>query len=641
MVARHKIGWKTTAGAAVGVTALLAAIPAFAPSDGPLRAQSAAADQRLTPFQDCERLTDWYVEQALPEVTAWGLDGGGPVWDVSMSDGVVRTAVPEATSSGFDAVGNGPTGTNVQEAGVDEPDVAKLYGENLVVSTKGNRLVLTDVSGDTPRVVSERVLSTRGWSHELLIVGDTAIVFGTRQTYYPHDVIVTGRSWPSGGGASVSLVTTLDLSDPAHPEPTSREKYSGSIATAREHDGTVRVVLSSSPNLDFVNPWDRPWHRLWDHKYTYREAKARNREIVRESSAADWLPHRGVDNRGEGGEPLLSCDAVAHPDKGAGLGTITVVTLDPESPRTPDAIGVSAEGSLVYASTDRLYVSTIKGGWTLWSTAADPGDWRHPETEVHAFATQGTETAYFASGSVPGVAPDRWAFSEYDGMLRVATRRDGPDQPNDSAVTVLEERGSRLVAVGGVGGLGKSEEIQAVRWFGDVAVVVTFRQTDPLYTLDLSNPSDPRVTGELKITGFSEYLHPLGDDLLLGVGQSATTTGTTTGGQVSTFDLSDLSSPGLLDRLPLGDRHSWSPVAQDARAFTYLPEQRLAFVPFESWGRGGTGIAVISVSANGGLTSTQPIQVSRSTYGLRALPLDEDRIAVVSAGQVQSVVNAG
>lgn len=638
MRAQHKTR-SATVGVAVAATALLAAVPAIAPSEGPLAPQSAAADRRLIPFEGCAQLTQWYVEQALPDVTAWGLGGGGPVLELAAQEtaGAAPMALRDAASSGVDAVGNGATGTNVQEAGVDEPDIAKLYGDDLVVSTQRNRLVITDVSGDTPRQVSEHVLSTNSWSHELLIVGDTAIVLGTLQTYYAYDTMMMSDSRVSGWGGpggSASMVITLDLSDPSDPQQTSRDKYGGTISTAREHDGTIRVVLSSTPQFDFVDPYGRD--------YTRAEAKARNRQIVRESSAADWLPGRGVDNQGDGGEPLLSCASVTHPDEGAGIGTISVVTIDPEDPRNPAAVGVSAEGSLVYASVDRLYVSTIQGGWDMWWSTGDRNDWRHPETEVHAFATEGTETTYVASGSVPGVAPDRWAFSEYDGMLRVATRRSGPDQSNDSAVTVLKEQGSKLVEVGSVGGLGKGEEIRAVRWFGDLAVVVTFLQTDPLYTLDLSDPTDPRVTGELKITGFSEYLHPVGDDLLLGIGQAATAQGNTTGGQVSTFDLRDLAEPSLLDRMALGGRHSWSPVADDARAFTYLPEQRLALVPTESWTRGSTtGIAVIAVSPEGGLTDVQTIEIARSAYGLRALPLTDGRVAIVHIGEVHSVVDLG
>ena len=117
---------------------------------------------------------------------------------------------------------------------------------------------------------------------------------------------------------------------------------------------------------------------------------------------------------------------------------------------------------------------------------------------------------------------------------------------------VLDERDGRLVETGRVDGLGQGETIQSVRWFGDLAIVVTFRQTDPLYTVDLSDPDRPRVVGALKIPGFSSYLHPVGGDLLVGVGHDATTTGADLGAQAATFDLRDLADVRRVDTLGFG-----------------------------------------------------------------------------------------
>jgi len=150
-------------------------------------------------------------------------------------------------------------------------------------------------------------------------------------------------------------------------------------------------------------------------------------------------------------------------------------------------------------------------------------------TEIHRFeATSAGTTAYRSSGQVSGFVLNQFALSEHDGHLRVASTDEPewfPDgssrRLSESSVTVLHERGSKLVRVGGVDGLGKGEEIYAVRFAGDKGYVVTFREVDPLYTLDLSQPSRPRVAGELKIRGYSAYLHPVSDDLLLGVGQDA------------------------------------------------------------------------------------------------------------------------
>ena len=148
---------------------------------------------------------------------------------------------------------------------------------------------------------------------------------------------------------------------------------------------------------------------------------------------------------------------------------------------------------------------------------------------------------------------------------------------SESYVTILKETDDGLVEIGQVGNLGKGERIYAVRFLGDLAAVVTFRQTDPLYTIDLSQPESPKVLGELKIMGYSAYLHPITDKLLLGVGQDALETGQTLGTQVSLFDISDLSKPTRIDqwRLPGGS----SETEFNARAFLHWLPEKLFVLP--------------------------------------------------------------
>ncbi|MDQ3030239.1 MAG: beta-propeller domain-containing protein, partial [Actinomycetota bacterium] len=148
-------------------------------------------------------------------------------------------------------------------------------------------------------------------------------------------------------------------------------------------------------------------------------------------------------------------------------------------------------------------------------------------------------------------------------------------------VTVLEAREGRLRRVGRVGGLGRGERIYSVRFLGDLGYVVTFRETDPLYTIDLSDPGAPRVAGELKIRGYSAYLHPVDDDLLLGVGQDATVRGRTLGTQLSLFDVSDPAAPAKVAQTKLPGSNSEA--EYDHRAFLYWPATRLAVVPVTSF----------------------------------------------------------
>ncbi len=178
----------------------------------------------------------------------------------------------------------------------------------------------------------------------------------------------------------------------------------------------------------------------------------------------------------------------------------------------------------------------------------------------------------------------QYALSEWDGALRVATTTAGAfagwsGHPAQSAVYVLEQVGDLLVTIGKVGGLGQGEQIYAVRFAGPAGYVVTFRQTDPLYTLDLSDPAQPRVAGELLLSGYSAYLDPIDATHVIGVGQDANALGQTQGTQISLFDVSDLAAPVRLAVYHLQFGHSEAEF--DPHAFLYWPASRLLVIPVQ------------------------------------------------------------
>ena len=144
---------------------------------------------------------------------------------------------------------------------------------------------------------------------------------------------------------------------------------------------------------------------------------------------------------------------------------------------------------------------------------------------------------------------------------------------------VLEQSGDQMVIVGKAGGLGAGEQIYAVRFVGPVGYVVTFRQTDPLYTLDLSDPAQPKVVGQLPLSGYSAYLYPIDASHLIGVGQSANAYGETAGTQISLFDVSDLAAPVRLATYDLQFGHSEAEF--DPHAFLYWPATRLLVLPVQ------------------------------------------------------------
>jgi hypothetical protein len=279
---------------------------------------------------------------------------------------------------------------------------------------------------------------------------------------------------------------------------------------------------------------------------------------------------------------------------------LTVLTFDLTRPALGDGdpTTVLADGDTVYSDGASLYVTNDRRWQTpRWRAARPergilPGRESSPEarpeqtTEIYKFdATGPGRPRYVAGGAVPGWLINQYAMSEWDGRLRIATTTglDGVAD-SESAVHVLAQRGNRLTEEGRLSGLGRSERIYGVRFAGPTGYVVTFRQTDPLYTLDLSDPARPRATGELKITGYSAYLHPLGDRLI-GVGQEASTQGALQGAQVSLFDVSDPQRPGVLARHHVRYAHSAAEV--DPHAFLYWPADRLLVVPMTGSDRVG------------------------------------------------------
>jgi uncharacterized secreted protein with C-terminal beta-propeller domain len=637
------MGRGVRAGIATGIVAVVGGAFLLLPG-GPGARPAAAAE--LVPFESCAALQSWFAEAAASGAP---YGGGGVMWGTR--DGAERAVgAPEAAreaaqeaadaaGSGFDtsAVGPGATGTNVQEVGVDEPDLMKSV-DGRVVAVRGDRLHVLDVTGDAPRPLGGVDLP-EGAASELLLSGDRALVLGSAWAAMPYpgpnadDAVAEpapdrmASSTMPAAGSSAAVLTVVDLADPTSPAVVHSVEIEGGYVSAREHDGVVRVVLQSIPWVPFA----------------FSTSAA--------ADAQDWLPKR-VDRDASGtvtaSGPLLDCADVRHPSTPAGMGVVTVLTVDVNDPAAYDAVAVAADGDLVYASTQRLYVATTRGGWL---GAAEPATWASAEapqvrTLLHAFdITQPRTSTYVGSGAVDGWLLGRWAMSEDNGLLRVATTRGpqwtmGPEAPpTDAAITVLEEQGDQLQVVGSVAGLGQGEQIRAVRWFGDVATVVTFRQTDPLYTVDLADPANPQVLGELKVPGYSAYLHPLGNGLLLGVGQDATEQGQVLGTQVSTFDVSDLSAPRRVDTLVEPD--SWSDVEGDSRQFNYLPDARAAVLPVS--GPTGSALLSFSVGEDGGLLEAGRWTPNRDGWVVRGLPVGSDRLVVLdegSAGATLTLVRA-
>lgn len=603
---------------AAGVFATSATLVAL----DPVAPQAEAHPRALTTFDSCPALLDWYVDNTVKDVGPYGWGGGimpaaGP-WLEDKAFSQTRTTADLSATAGS------ATGTNTQETSVDEPDVAKTDGTLVARIEDDKDLVLLDVSGAAPRTTARLRLPAYGYSSELLLVGDHVLV--TQQVYDSSEPGTLNKAvdrdfYPRG--RSITRIVDIDISDPAAPRVLSRDRYTGRLLSARQYGDTVRLVTAADrPELDWTHP---------SKGVSTREATRRNRALVRATTIESWLPT--VMRNGVPGS-LVACEDVLHPEEFAGAETVVVTTFAAGSSDQRATTAITAAGGLVYSSADRLYLATQdyqnEIGDVFFRRSA-PAE----TTAIHAFDLTTPETTYLGSGEITGTLRDRWSLDEYDGHLRAAWTRYDAKGRTSNGITVLTERDGALVQTAGVDKLGIDEDLQSVRWFDGLAVLVTFRQVDPLYTVDLSDPDHPKVLGALKIPGYSGYLHPIGDHLLLGLGMSGDEDGLTQGAQAAVFDISDPRKPVRVSQKSF-DRDTYFQAVDDPRSFTWVPTGTAATVLSDWSGPGKAQMLALEIDDAGKL-STRVLTALNTEWQARSFALPDGRIAVLDRHRVRLI----
>lgn len=560
----------------------------------PTDIQAASFQADLDPATSCTELLTSYRDRGLAQVTAWGWGNGFEGYvgrrDHFSASNLSGSVVPTPTKTSTRA---SDTGTNVQEAGVDEPDTVKTDGRR-VVRLRGSTLMIHEATDQGMKKLSSLHLP-RLDDGEILLDGDTVIALGADRTSERDE---------STGARRGSRAITISLADATKPAITSDVTYSARVISARQHGSIARLVLSSGlPSLDFSQPDGR--------KISPEQALTANREVVKTSKITDWLP---TYDDGTGPRPLLDCTDVAVGPDDLGLDTVSIVGIDVDRPTRPSAIGLSGATTVAYESVDHLYL------------ASNPVYTPDGTTHIFDFELDGIAARHIASGELEGTIADRWSLDEADDVLRVAL---GPSTETGdfNSVVTMQRVGTELVELGRVDRLGPGEEIKGVRWFDDLAILVTFREVDPLFTIDLSNPARPVLLGKLKIPGYSDYLHPVGNDQMLGIGYDGSGRST----QIALFDIANLSDVRRDDVLTF-DRHR-SMATEDPRAFTWLPERRTALTVLQK----GRSVYLATITVRGGRLESRMEQVE---YGedarrVRTVQLSDERVALVTGEDVR------
>ncbi|MER6513081.1 beta-propeller domain-containing protein [Nonomuraea sp. NPDC001636] len=584
---------------------------------------------RLVAYDSCDDMLSGLREHAAENVGPWGF--GGP--QIMYMEDTAATARAKTTSDTPEH-----STTNVHEAGVDEPDLVKTDGNRIVTVVDGTLRVIDTA---TKKVTASLKLTKKDEPTfapaDLLLSGDRALVL-----FRGGDIMVKSFAPPGE-----TRYVVVDLA--GQPKVLSTIRAQGSYVDARMIGSTVRLVTRSQPDITFPEPKNPDASEA--------DRKKANQDVVRRAPLSAWLPT--VEITGGSGavkKDTVRCERVSHPADYTGTSLLTVHSIDltqDVAATGTEPISLAADGDTVYGSGTSLYVASNPRWWfpvvtepmpvepvptatdgaapAVEPTPSDPPVTADPtvttdptvtavpavtssapatpatsepvptptappeETEVHRFDISAAGApSYVASGKVPGRLLNQYSLSEYEGHLRVATTLTSTDGGNSaSSVYVLDA--ATMAKAGEVGGLGKGERIYSVRFIGPVGYVVTFKQVDPLYTLDLRDPAAPKVTGELKITGYSAYLHPGADGRLIGIGQEASDKGRTLGTQVSLFDVSDPAAPRRLSQL--FQKESGSEAEWDPHAFLYWPKTGLSVLPLMTPKESGALVLKIDDSA--------------------------------------------
>ena len=511
--------------------------------------------------------------------------------DLAVPDVMLPTGTNDASKGDVTTGGVDFSETNVQVAGIDEADIIKTDGQYFyvfdmnrnaiyIVSAKGSEMKLTA----TIPVAEEFTGNETG--REMYLTGDRLVllVSGYRTEERSEYVKNAGEYVPYIRECAVTKIVTYDVSDRTAPKLLSCLEQDGRMISSRCAEGKVYVISS----YENYNVWFKPSDG----------ARERTGENVVDYTA--YIPT--VE-----GEPVAA-DCIYISKEPLSKEFLVVTSMALENPEQYlDIKSLLADGDECYVSNNYIYVAASR-----WQNREFPYD----RTEVYRFAYKDGVITPAGQVTVKGTLDDQFSMDEYEGHLRVVTTvneyvyetkdtglKETVDVNGDGIIDetdmiepyayryIIDSKeynslyiyDEKLQLTGCIENLAPDEQIKSARLMGEVGYFVTFRQTDPLFSVDLSDPANPKVLGELKIPGFSTYLHPYGEGLLLGIGYDADeTTGWTQGVKLSMFDVSDPSNVKEVHKHSLTD-FTYTGVEADHKAALIDAEKGIIGFPVRGY----------------------------------------------------------
>ena len=571
------------------------------------------------------------------------------------------------------------SGTTVQIQDIDEADIVKTEGDRIYVLHGGTLFVLAGWPAASTTILGSTLVE--GQPTEMFVRDGKAAVFSrVYGSLSARDAQLSNDRYYS---AQYTKLTLLDVSLGA-PQVLRESYVEGEYQSARRHDSLVRVVVQDgfkvpqlgAPYIEYVDGFGHPYPQE-DIDAQVDAWLERTERSIRNTQIGDWLPREFSKANGQLVSEEPRCGDYYAPDPGlTESGVTSIVSFD------LDAVLAPFSGATILGRAERVYANQDVVLLTQTDYRYQYATGQTQQTIIHRFDIEGSGTTYVASGAVPGTIHDQFSLDERAGVIRVSTTEEpafagqgvgvgmtnpatsatpptpvpsplqpaaapgaapAPDEPSatdpvapevpkdalpqpvqpngpTNRVLTLGTDGDQLTVLGSTRNFGESERIYSTRFIGDRGYVVTFRRTDPLFVVDLSDPAHPTVVGQLEIPGFSDYLFPLDDDHLFAIGQDADTNGVVRGVALQIFDVSDATQPALTHRYVLPELGA-SPANIDHRAISFHPNGNVVAFPYQSYQTGEGSLQVFRVSAEdgfaplGGMTEDLDLEQCLSNYG--------------------------
>ncbi|MBU7318012.1 beta-propeller domain-containing protein [Paenibacillus oleatilyticus] len=569
--------------------------------DGPnKRVTIADADKSLPTVGSRERM-----EALLKESAA--VHGSGPSMILRGDNAIAVTekssadapqAAGSAAKQASDAAAPAYSGTNVQVQGVDEADVIKTDG-TYIYQVNRDRVLVTKASP----AESMSVVSTVYWAdpnfypqelyvdnNYLVVVGNTSYPTYEKPGPIPYDAspavsaepgIGTAKKmvvWPGRPTRSTTKTIVYELGDRTQLKQVREAELEGHYVSSRKIGDSLYVVTNKSMNYFWIMRQEAD-----------SAAKQANESLpaYRDSAAGDQFITIGYED-------------IRYFPKAVEPNYLLIGGLKLSKPdQKMQVTSYLGSGQNVYASPDNLYVTVSEYEPLKENEQTVQADGKttfipaplNLTSAIYKFGMDNGTVRYVGRGKVPGHALNQFSMDEHNGYFRIATtsgdmwRNDEHTSKNN--VYVLNES---LSVVGKLEGLAPGERIYSVRYAGNRAYMVTFKNTDPLFVLDLSNPQAPAMLGKLKIPGYSDYLHPYDENHLIGFGKEAVevankkgdgsdTVAFYQGMKLALFDVSDVANPKELFKETIGDRGTESPLLYNHKALLFSKEKQLLAFP--------------------------------------------------------------